>query len=257
MAIQDQRVLVTGASAGIGAATAEAFAAAGASELLLNGRRRERLEALAKRLAGEHGVAATVLPFDIRDRAALERLAEETPAVFDVDVLVNNAGLARGTDPLHAGDPADWEEMLETNVLGLLYLTRKIAPGMVERGRGHIVNLGSTAGRWVYPGGAVYNATKFAVRALTEGLRMDLHGSGVRVTNIAPGLVETEFSVVRFKGDEARAAKVYEGAEVLTAGDIADAIVWCCTRPQRVNVQEMVIFPTDQAAVAMVHRRAH
>ncbi len=252
MDFSGKRVLVTGATAGIGEATAQAFAAAGAAVVLV-GRREDRLAALAERLAAS-GATVQTLRLDIADRAAVEAAAQAEPGILDVDILVNNAGLARGTDPLQAAHASDWEEMVNTNILGLLYLTRLVAPKMEARGDGHIVNLGSVAGRWVYPGGGVYCATKFAVRALSEGLRLDLHGSGVRVTNIEPGLVETEFSIVRFAGDEDRAAKVYEGTRALTPGDVADTILWCCARPSHVNVQELVLFPTDQASVTRVHR---
>ncbi len=247
-----KRVLVTGATAGIGEATAEAFARAGAN-LVLVGRRADRLAAVAASLR-ERGAGVETLELDVAHRAAVEAAAAARPDVLDVDILVNNAGLARGTDPMPAADPAHWEEMVQTNILGLLYLTRLVAPRMQARGDGHIVNLGSVAGRWVYPGGGVYCATKFAVRALSEGLRHDLHGSGVRVTNIEPGLVETEFSVVRFSGDTERAAKVYEGTRVLSAADVAETILWSCARPPHVNVQELVLFPTDQASVTRVHR---
>jgi 3-hydroxy acid dehydrogenase / malonic semialdehyde reductase len=249
--LQGRRVLVTGASAGIGAATARAFAARG-SDLVLLARREERLRALADELVSAHGVSVEVHGLDITDHAAVKRLAAKG-AFKDIDILVNNAGLAKGVDPIHEADPDDWETMLATNVLGLLYMTRQIVPGMVQRGDGHIVNLGSVAGRWVYKGGAVYCATKHAVAALSEGLRMDLIGKGVRVTNIEPGLVETEFSIVRL-GDKEKAARVYADTVPLVAEDIADTIVWSVDRPRHVNIQEIVIFPTDQAAITQVHR---
>jgi len=248
------RVLVTGASAGIGAATAESFCRAGAKEVIAVARREERLQELAARWAEAHGADVTPVVLDVADRASVEALAKRHPRLFDADILVNNAGLARGTDPIQAAAAEDWEEMVRTNVLGLLYMTRLVAERMAGRGDGHIVNLGSVAGRWTYPGGGVYCATKSAVAALTEGLRMDLHGTGVRVTNIEPGLVDTEFSEVRFRGDRTRAAKVYADTRPLRAEDVADAIVWSCSRPAHVNVQEMVLFPTDQAGVTMVHR---
>lgn len=248
-------VFITGASSGIGAACARAFAAAG-HPLVLTARRAERLDALHDEIMEKNGVEVTVLPFDVRDSGALRVLERaESDLLARVEVLVNNAGLARGRDPIHEGDPDAWDEMLDTNVKGLLRVTRAIVPHMVKRGSGHVVNLGSTAGRWVYPGGAVYCASKFAVRALTEGMRMDLHGTGVRVTTIDPGLVKTEFSEVRFDGDVARAAKVYEGLEVLTPEDIAETVLWCTSRPKHVNVQELVIYPTDQASVTMVKRQ--
>ena len=254
-AFSSSRVLITGASSGIGAATAEAFCREGAKEVIVTGRRQEQLRALAEGWSDRYDCDVAAVIHDVRDRAATEALAKDNPGLFDVDILVNNAGLARGTDPMQSADPTDWEEMLDTNVLGLLYMTRNVVPTMLAKGSGHIVNLGSVAGRWVYPGGGVYAATKHAVRALSEGLRMDLQGSGIRVTNIEPGLVETEFSIVRYKGDEARAKKVYADTRPLRAEDVAETILWCCSRPPHVNVQELVLYPTDQAHVGMVHRR--
>jgi 3-hydroxy acid dehydrogenase / malonic semialdehyde reductase len=168
--------------------------------------------------------------------------------------VVNNAGLARGFDPIHQGSPADWDEMIDTNLKGLLYVTRAVLPGMVERGRGHVINIGSTAGHDVYPKGNVYCATKFAVNALTQGMRMDLLGTGVRVSTVDPGMVETEFSLVRFHGDAERADRVYQGLQPLTAGDVADAVLWCATRPPHVNIDEIILKPTAQASATQVHR---
>jgi 3-hydroxy acid dehydrogenase/malonic semialdehyde reductase len=252
---ESSRVLITGASAGIGAATAEAFCKAGAKEVIVTGRREEKLRDLARNWSDVYDVDVAAMVFDVTDREQVEELARDNPHLFDVDILVNNAGLARGTEPVQEADPADWEEMIATNVLGLLTMTRQVVPNMVRKGSGHIVNLGSVAGRWVYPGGAVYAASKAAVKTLTEGLRMDVQGSGVRVTNVEPGLVETEFSIVRYRGDEARAKKVYADTRPLTAEDVAETILWCCSRPPHVNVQELVLYPTDQAHVGMVHRR--
>lgn len=244
---RSMRVFITGATSGIGLATARAFAKAGHT-LMLAGRRAERLDALRR----EFG-AARVLDLDVRDGDAIARL-DRDGAFRDVDVLVNNAGLALGVDPLHEGDPDEWDTILDTNVKGLLRITRAVLPHMVERGRGHVVNLGSTAGHWVYPGGAVYCASKHAVRALSEGMRMDVHGTGVRVTSVDPGLVETEFSDVRFRGDKERAAKVYQGYQPLTPEDIAETILWCVERPPHVNVQDIVIMPTAQSAIGLVAR---
>lgn len=247
-------VLVTGASAGIGEACARAFAAAGA-RLVLTARRRERLEALADELRAAHGTECLLLTFDVRDAGAVQAAVGGLPAEWAaVDVLVNNAGLGRGLEPLHTGDPGDWDEMVDTNVKGLLYVTRAVTPGMVERGRGHVINLGSVAGHEVYPGGAVYCATKHAVDAVTRGLRMDLLGTRVRVSTIDPGMVETEFSVIRFHGDRERAERVYRGMTPLTAADIADAVLWVATRPPHVNVDQIILKPTDQASATMVHR---
>lgn len=242
--------LITGATAGIGEATSRRLAAAG-YRLVLLGRRRERLEKLARELAGEGHLMA---PLDLKDRAALESFVADHRDVFDqVEVLVNNAGLAKGVEKVQEARIEEWETMIDTNVKGLLYVTRLLLPSMIRRKKGHIVNLGSVAGRWTYPGGAVYCATKFAVRALTEGIRMDLLGTPLRVTNIEPGMVETEFSEVRLEDKEAAAA-LYRDMKPLTAEDIAETIHWVLERPPHVNIQEIVIFPTDQAAVGQVHR---
>jgi 3-hydroxy acid dehydrogenase/malonic semialdehyde reductase len=247
-------VLITGASAGIGEATARAFAEAGA-RLVLTARRRERLEALAAELRQAHGTESHLLVLDVRDRDAVSAAIGGLPAAWAaIDVLVNNAGMARGTEKVQAGDPAEWDDVVQTNVNGLLYVTRAVTAGMVERGRGHVINLGSIAGHEVYPGGAVYCATKHAVGAITKGLRMDLLGTGLRVSTVDPGMVETEFSVVRFRGDQDRADSVYRNMTPLTGADIADAIVWIATRPPHVNVDEIIIKPTDQASATMVHR---
>lgn len=252
--LRDKIVVITGASAGIGRACALAFAGAGA-RLVLASRRRDRLEALAGDLRERHRTDCLLLELDVRDREAVAgRLGSLEARWRDVDVLVNNAGLGRGLDKLQEGNVEDWEEMIDTNVKGLLYVTRALLPRMVERGRGHVINIGSVAGREVYPGGNVYCASKFAVKALTRALKVDLMGTPVRVTTVDPGMVETDFSLVRFRGDETRAAKVYENLEALRPEDIADAVLWAATRPERVNVSEMVIFPTAQATAILNHR---
>jgi len=254
MKLQGRTVLITGASAGIGAACARAFAAEGA-RLLLAARRAERLQELADKLRGS-GSDVLALEMDVRDGAAVAAAVAGLPAEWSaVDVLVNNAGLGRGMDKLWQGDPADWDEMVDTNVKGLLYVTRAVLPAMVERGHGHVINLGSVAGHEVYPGGAVYCATKHAVGAISRGLRMDVLGTGVRVSTVDPGMVETEFSVVRFHGDRDRADNVYRNMTPLTASDIAETVVWVATRPAHVNIDEIIIKPTDQASATMVHRK--
>lgn len=246
--------LITGASSGIGEACARAFAAEGA-DLILTARSLPKLEALAEELSGTHGVRVLPLMLDVRHLPAVERTLGSLAADWaDVEVLVNNAGLVRGMDKLYEGKPEEWDEMLDTNVRGLLLVTRFVVPGMVARGRGHVVNIGSVAGREAYPGGGVYCATKFAVKAITRGLKMDLLGTPIRVTTIDPGMVETNFSVVRFRGDAERAAKVYENLEPLRPEDIADAVVWASTRPPRVNITEMVLLPTAQASATLNHR---
>lgn len=248
--LQDRCVLITGASSGIGRACAERFAAAGA-RLILAARRADRLF----ELAGELDADCHTVALDVRDREAVTDAVADLPAGFAaIDVLVNNAGLAAGFEPLHEGDPDDWDQMLDTNVRGLLHVTRAVVPGMVERGRGHVVNLGSIAGHETYPNGAVYCASKAAVDRLTKGLRMDLVGTGVRVATVDPGMVETEFSVIRFHGDDERAAAVYEGLTPLSAADVAETIVWIADRPQHVQVAEVVLLPTAQASATVVAR---
>lgn len=246
-------VFVTGASAGFGAAIARRFSADGA-RVVLAGRRAERLEALASEL----GALALPRVLDVRDRSAVERCVAELPDAFSaIDLLVNNAGLALGLEPAASASLDDWEAMVDTNIKGLLYVTRLILPGMLERQRGHVVNLGSVAGEWPYPGGNVYGATKAFVRQLSLNLRADLLGTPVRVTDIEPGLCGgTEFSAVRFHGDAARAAKVYENTQPLSAEDIADAVHWVATRPPHVNINTLSLMPVDQAfAPLALHRR--
>ncbi|SHJ08158.1 3-hydroxy acid dehydrogenase / malonic semialdehyde reductase [Roseomonas rosea] len=238
-------VLVTGATAGFGAAIARRFAQDGA-RIIAAGRRAERLEALRAEL-GTDKVLPVVL--DVRDREAVARAVEGLPAEWaGVDVLVNNAGLALGLSPAQEASLDDWDAMVDTNVKGLIYLTRAVLPGMIARGRGHVVNIGSTAGEWPYPGGNVYGATKAFVRHFSLNLRADLYGTPVRVTDIEPGLVGgTEFSKVRFHGDDAKAASVYDGAEALTPEDIADAVHWVASRPARVNVNTLQVMPVAQS----------
>jgi 3-hydroxy acid dehydrogenase/malonic semialdehyde reductase len=236
--------LVTGASAGIGAASARALHAAGA-QVLLAARRIDRLQTLAEELQGSETVQ-----LDVRDFSAVQAALQDRA----IDIAVLNAGLARGAGPLQEGDPADWDEMLDTNIKGVLHCARAVLPGMLERGRGDMVLLGSVAGRQVYPGGNVYNASKFAVHALYQALRLDAGGRGVRFTTLDPGMVETEFAKVRYRGDEAQANAVYEGMQPLTPEDVADALVYAVTRPAHVNVGEIVLWPTCQSSTRDVAR---
>jgi NADP-dependent 3-hydroxy acid dehydrogenase YdfG len=245
--------LITGATSGIGEATAVALAGAG-FDLIITGRREERLRVLENSLASQ-GTNVLALCFDARDRGETQRAIASLPAPWrEIEVLVNNAGLAVGTRPLHEGIVDDWERMIDTNVKGLLYVTREVAPLMVERRRGHIVNVASIAGKEVYPGGNVYCATKHAVDALSRGMRVDMVRHGIKVTNIAPGMVETEFSLVRYKGDEQAAAGVYAGLTPLSARDIAEVILFAVTRPSHVCLNDVVIMPTAQASTRDVHR---
>ena len=253
--LKDKLVFITGASAGIGQSCARAFAAQGA-KLLLAARRADRLEKLAGELETAHGTVTRLVTLDVRDRRAVESALAALPGDWRaIDVLVNNAGLSRGLDKLQEGKIEDWEEMIDTNIKGLLYVSRTVLPGMVERGRGHVINIGSIAGHEVYPAGNVYCATKFAVDALSRGMRLDLNGTGVRVTALDPGMVETEFSKVRFHGDEERAAKVYAGTTPLTPDDVADAAVYCATRPPHVNISQLVVMPTAQASTTLLQRK--
>ncbi len=253
-ALTNQTVLITGASSGIGRASAEAFAREGA-RIIICARRAERLAELKARLENEFQASVYSFVLDVRSRKAVDQTIDSLPDDWNkIDILINNAGLSRGLDKLQEGLIEDWEEMLDTNVKGLLYMTRKIVPGMIERGRGHIINIGSIAGHEVYPKGNVYCASKFAVDAITQGLRLDLVDTPLRVTAIDPGLIETEFSEVRFHGDKERAKSVYKGLEALTPEDIAETIVWCASRPKHVQIAEVIIFPTNQASAAVVHR---
>jgi len=248
-------VLITGASAGIGAACARRFAVDGA-DLVLWARRRSRLEALAGELTREHGVSVRVDRVDVRDRDEVGRTACDLLGTQGApDVLVNDAGLASGLSTVQEGSFEDWDAMIDTNVKGLLNVTRALLPAMVERGTGHVINIGSTAGHQVYPKGNVYNATKFAVRALTEAMNLDVAGTGVRVSAVDPGFVKTEFSLVRFHGDEERAEAVYRGFKPLWAGDVADVVHFVATRPPHVNVHDVVLLPTAQRNVYVVDRR--
>lgn len=254
MSLRGKIVFITGASAGIGEFTAYAFAAEGA-RLLLAARRREKLEAVAEAALEKGAPEVHTFELDVRDQAAVAAAIEGLPAEWQaIDVLVNNAGLSRGIDKVYEGKVIDWEEMIDTNVKGLLYVTRAVVPGMVARGSGHIVNLGSTAGELPYPGGAVYCATKAAEKSINDGLRQDLLGTALRVTSIDPGMVETDFSLVRFRGDEERAAKVYKGVTPLTPADVADAIVWAASRPAHVNIAHVLMTSITQANSLLFHR---
>jgi NADP-dependent 3-hydroxy acid dehydrogenase YdfG len=249
-------VLVTGASSGIGHACAEAFAEAGC-RLVLAARRRDRLDELAARLRDEAGADVFVSALDVRDREAVDAFIAGLEQNWSaIDILVNNAGLARGLAPLHEGDVEDWEQMIDTNVKGLLWVTRAVLPGMIERGSGHVINIGSIAGHETYPGGSVYCASKHAVTAIGRGLNIDTLGTGVRISSVDPGLVETEFSMVRFHGDRRRAEAVYYGLEPLMGRDVADAVLFCATRPAHANVREMILMPSAQASSVHVHRRS-
>lgn len=244
--------LVTGATSGIGEATARLLAVHN-FELILCGRRVDRLNSLAEELQKQTKVQ--LLSFDVRERKAVAEAIQSLPAVWkNIDVLINNAGNAHGLDPIQTGTIEDWDAMIDINVKGLLYVSREVIPGMTERQRGHIINIGSIAGKEVYPNGNVYCASKFAVDALTRGMRVDLNPFGIKVTGIHPGMVETEFSKVRFKGDEQRASTVYKGLEPLKPGDIADVILYALQAPKHVVLADVTIFPTAQGSATQIKR---
>ncbi len=245
--------LITGATSGIGRATAIAFARLG-YRLILCGRRLDRLAELTTELGSQTDLIT--LAFDVRDQTAVETAITSLPESWQaIDILVNNAGNAHGLEPIQAGNVADWDLMIDSNVQGLLYVSRAVLPGMVARQRGHVVNLSSIAGKMPYANGAVYCASKAAIESLSQSMRLDLIQHGIKVTNIAPGAVDTEFSAVRFKGDQARADKVYEGFDPLLAEDIADAIVYAVTAPARVTIADLTILAGAQAAATVIHRK--
>jgi len=247
-------IFITGATSGIGLGCARKFADNG-DRLILTGRNTEKLEAIRRELA-DKGTEVLTLAFDVRDRQAARQAIDSLPAEWQrIDVLVNNAGLALGLEPEYQGSLDDWETMIDTNIKGLLTMTRLIVPQMVERNSGHIINIGSVAGDAAYAGGNVYCATKAAVKALTDGLRIDVADTAVRVTNLKPGLVETNFSNIRFKGDTSRAAKLYQGIKPLTGDDIADVAVYAANAPAHVQIAEVLILATHQASGSVIVRK--
>ncbi len=250
----DKLALITGATSGIGKATSLKLASLG-YDLIITGRRKERLESLAATLTKQHNIKVKTLVFDIRVNsetdAAVSSLDKEWK---NIDILVNNAGLAAGADPIHEGLWSDWEQMIDTNIKGLLYISKLIIPFMIERKKGHIVNISSIAGKEVYANGNVYCATKHAVEAITKGMRIDLLKYGIKVSSVSPGMVETEFSIVRFHGDSSKADEVYKGLTPLFAEDIADTIEFIVTRPPHVTINDVLIMPTAQANAFYNHR---
>lgn len=247
--------LITGATAGIGEACAHVFARE-RYDLVLTGRRTDRLEKLAKQLKSEYNVEVAVSTFDVRNREEVIKNLEELPSEWkSVNVLINNAGLSQGLDPIQSGSFDDWETMIDTNVKGLLYVTKVVSNWMIKNGYGHIINLGSIAGKEVYANGNVYCASKHAVDALNKGMRIDLLPHGIKVTAVHPGAVETEFSLVRFKGDASRAKKVYDGFEPLVAMDVAETIWFAVSRPKHVNINELTVMPTAQATATNIFRK--
>lgn len=254
--LQDKIIFITGASSGIGAACAKYFAQANA-KLVLAARDLNKLHSLARQLKNEHSTLAYCLQLDIRDYSQVKQTLELLPNEWkNINILINNAGLAAGFQTLQDGSLDDWEQMIDTNIKGLLYVTKEVLPKMIAMNSGHIINIGSVAGHQTYPKGAVYCATKYAVNALSSGLRMDLLGTKIRVSTVDPGMVETNFSLTRFKGDENLASAVYAGMTPLSADDVADAVFYCATRPAHVNINEIIIMPTDQASATMVARQS-
>jgi len=254
MSLKGKIIFITGASAGIGAATALAFAPLGA-RLLLAARRAAKLADVASQALELGAAAVHSIDLDVRNRHAVQSAIDDLPHQWaEIEVLVNNAGLSRGLEKLYTGKAEDWEEMIDTNIKGMLYVMRAVVPGMVVRGRGHVVNLGSTAGQMAYPNGAVYCGTKAAAILINDGLREDLLGTPVRVTCINPGMVETDFSLIRFRGDAARAAKVYKGLTPLTPKDVAETIVWAASQPEHVNIAHVTMTSVHQANSLLFHR---
>ena len=248
-------VLITGASSGIGKATAIAFAKAGAN-IIISARRKERLDALAAQLQSDYQTNVLAITLDVQDRSSVETMLSTLPAPFNaIDVLVNNAGLALTTDKIQEANPDNWDTMIDTNIKGLLYVTRAILPGMIERGKGHVINIGSIAGHEYYPGGNIYCATKHAVKAITKNLRIDLMGTPIRVSSIDPGAVSTEFSAVRWD-DQTKADQFYNEFDALQPEDIADSIVFCSQAPPHVNIAEMIVMPTCQPSANHIHRHS-
>jgi len=255
MKLKDKVVLITGASAGIGLACAELFASEGA-KLILAARRENLLIDISKKLEEKYGAKCHNMKVDVRNRKECEIAINNIPDNFkSVDILINNAGLARGLEKIQNGNLDEWDEMIDTNIKGLLTFTRLIVPVMIEKKNGLIINVASIAGREVYPGGNIYCTTKSAVKTISRALQIDLNGTGVRVSNIDPGMVETEFSLVRFKGDAERAKKVYENFIPLTAMDVAETCLFCATRPMHVSIYDLLIMPTDQASTTIIHKK--
>ncbi|MCU0412894.1 MAG: SDR family NAD(P)-dependent oxidoreductase [Ignavibacteriaceae bacterium] len=247
--------LITGASSGIGKACAEVFARE-KSNLILAARRIERVKALAKKVEKQYAIKIKCIGLDVRDYEQVEKAINSLESNWKkIDILINNAGLSRGLDKIHEGKKEDWDEMIDTNIKGLAYVTRHVVPLMIKKKKGHIINIGSTAGHDVYPAGNVYAATKFAVKALSQSTRYDVLDKGIKVSSVDPGMVETEFSIVRFRGDKERAKKVYTGIKPLSPEDVAEAVLFCATRPQNVNINQVILTPLAQASSTQLIRK--
>lgn len=254
--MENKLVFITGASSGIGEACARKFAANGA-RLILNARNRTKLEELKKVLESECSASVYLLPFDVRDREAIKKSLNSLPSDWqDIDVLINNAGLVIGVDKEFEGNLDEWDIVIDTNIKGLLSMTRLVVPGMIERGKGHIINIGSIAGETAYPGGSVYCATKAAVKTLSDGLRIDLVDTPLRVTNIKPGMVETNFSVVRYRGDKSTADNFYKGIHVLNGDDVAETVYFSASVPPHIQIAEILVMPTNQATGTISYKNS-
>ncbi len=255
VSLKDKIVFITGASAGIGRASAELFASEGA-KLIITARREQLINELAEGLNNKYGINVLPLKMDVRDREDVKSVIGTLPEEWkSVDILINNAGLAKGVEKVFEGDFDNWDTMIDTNIKGLLYVTRLVLPGMIERDSGHVINLGSTAGHMSYAGASVYCATKYSVRAISDAVRIETADSSVRVSSVDPGAVETDFSNVRFDGDKERAKKVYKGFKPLTAVDVAEAILFCATRPEHANINEIILSSTSQANSLIINRK--
>jgi len=253
--LKGKTTFITGASAGIGKACAELFAKE-KSNLILSARRIDKLKIIAKKLEKENNIKVKCLKLDVRDFDAVKKAVNSLEKSWrKVDILINNAGLSRGLDKIHEGKKEDWNEMIDTNIKGLVYVTRHVLPLMVKNKNGHVINIGSTAGHEVYPSGNVYAATKFAVKALSQSTRLDVLDKGIKVTSVDPGMVETEFSLVRFRGDKIRAKNVYKGLKALSPKDVAEAVLFASTRPNHVNINQIILTPLAQASSTQVYRK--
>ncbi len=246
---------ITGASSGIGKACAEVFARE-KSNLILTARRIERLKSLAKKLEKNYGIKVKCIQLDVRNYNQVEDVINSLGNIWKkIDILINNAGLSRGLDKIHEGKKEDWDEMIDTNIKGLAFVTRHVLPLMVNRKKGHVINIGSTAGHDVYPAGNIYAATKFAVKALSQSTRLDVLDKGIKVTSVDPGMVESEFSLIRFRGDKEKAKSVYNGLIPLKPKDVAEAVLFCATRPEEVNINQIILTPLAQASSTQVYRK--
>jgi serine 3-dehydrogenase len=253
--LKNKIVFITGATSGIGKACAEIFAKE-KSNLILTGRRIERLKNLSKKLEKEKGIKTKCIKLDVRDYSQVKKAISALDSKWNkIDILINNAGLARGFNKIYDGKKLDWDEMIDTNIKGLVYVSRLVLPLMIKRKKGHVINIGSTAGHEVYPNGNVYAATKYAVKALSQSIRVDVLDKGIKVSSVDPGMVETEFSLVRFRGDKNKASKVYRGLKPLSPADVAEAVLFCAARPENVNINELILTPLAQASSTQVHRK--